>query len=91
MNPRRAIRSAGAERYRRGMPEGNEQRRPGYVVLRQVGDDLWQLVGEADRRPGQTARKARAQAVVDAMNGNAREDQVYAAVLRSEWRIALDH
>ena len=64
---------------------------PGYVVLRQVGDDRWQLVGEADRRPGLTARKARAQAIQDATGGAARTDEVYAAVLRSEWRVALDH
>ena len=64
---------------------------PGYVVLRRVGDDRWQLVGEADRRPGLTARKARAQAIHDATGGRAAADEVYAAVLRSEWRIALDH
>jgi hypothetical protein len=61
------------------------------VVLRRVGDDRWQLVGEADRRPGLTARKARAQAIQDATGGRAAADEVYAAVLRSEWRIALDH
>ena len=60
---------------------------PGYVVLHRVGEDLWQVVGEADRRPGQTARKARAQAVLDATDGTADPDEVYAVVLRSEWRI----
>jgi hypothetical protein len=64
---------------------------PGYMVLRQVNKDQWQLVGEADRRPGQTARKAQAQAVLDATGGKAEAGEVYAAVLRSEWRIALDH
>jgi hypothetical protein len=64
---------------------------PGYVVLRHVGDDRWQLVGEVDRQPGQTARKARARAIEDATGGRATGDEVYAAVLRSEWRIALDH
>ena len=64
---------------------------PGYVVLRQVSRDHWQLVGEANRRPGQTARKARAQAVLDATGGKAESGEVYAAVLSSEWRIALDH
>jgi hypothetical protein len=63
---------------------------PGFVVLRQVSADGWQLVGEADRRPGQTARKARAQAIQDATGGKAEAGEVYAAVLRSEWRIALD-
>jgi hypothetical protein len=61
---------------------------PGYYVFRQVGDDLWQLVGEADRKPGQTARLARAQAIQDATGGTARPDEVFRAVLRSEWRIA---
>jgi sarcosine oxidase gamma subunit len=65
--------------------------KPGYVVLRQVGPDQWQLVGEAGRRPGLTARKARAQAIADATAGKAEAGDVYAAVLRSEWRIALDH
>ena len=64
---------------------------PGYVVLRRVGADRWLLVGEADRRPGQTARRARTQAVLDATAGKAAAGEVYAAVLRSEWRIALDH
>jgi hypothetical protein len=62
----------------------------GFVVLRHVGGDEWQLVGEAERLPGRTARAARAQAVLDATNGKAREGEVYAAVLRSEWRVALD-
>jgi hypothetical protein len=65
--------------------------RPGYVVLRKVGDDTWVLVGEVERRPGQTAKKARAQAIADATGGKAQRGEVYAAVLRSEWRIALEH
>jgi hypothetical protein len=66
-------------------------RRPSYVVLRQTGSDRWQLVGEAERRPGQTARQARAQAIADATGGQAKPDEVYAAVLSIEWRVALDH
>jgi hypothetical protein len=66
-------------------------RRPGFVVLRQVGDDTWQLIGEVPRRAGLPARKARAQAVVDATGGEAAAGERFAAVLRSEWRIALDH
>jgi hypothetical protein len=65
--------------------------RPGYVVLRQVGANRWELVGEADRRPGLPARKSRAQAVLDATGGKAKPGEVYAAVPRSEWRVALDH
>jgi hypothetical protein len=67
-----------------------EARKPGYVVLRQVGEGQWQLVGEADRRPGLTARAARAQAILDASGGTARAGEVYLAVLRSEWRIAFE-
>jgi hypothetical protein len=64
---------------------------PGYVVLRRLRGDRWQLVGEAERKPGQTARKARAQAIQDATGGHAESGEVYAAVLRSEWRIAQDY
>lgn len=65
-------------------------RGPGFVVLRHLGGDDWRLVGEAERVPGRTARAARAQAILDATNGTARDGEVYAAVLRSEWRVALD-
>jgi hypothetical protein len=64
--------------------------KPGYVVLRQVGEGHWQLVGYADRKPGRTARKARAEAVMDATAGTAKPGEAYRAVLRSEWRIASD-
>ena len=63
---------------------------PGYVVLRHAGGERWQLVGEAERRPGQAARKARRQAILDATDGKAADGETYAAVLRSEWRISLD-
>jgi hypothetical protein len=68
-----------------------ETRQPGFVVLRQLDDDTWQMVGEVPRRPGLPARKARAQAVADATGGEVVASDRYAAVLRSEWRIALDH
>lgn len=58
-----------------------------FVVLREVTEGHWQVVGEADRRPGLSARAARLQAVRDATGGSA-DDGVYAAVLRSEWRVA---
>lgn len=73
------------------MAEAKKPSAPGFVVFRRVSDDQWQLVGEAARRPGQTARKARAQAIQDATGGKAAAGEVYAAVLRSEWRIALDY
>ena len=63
---------------------------PGFVILRGVGDGRFELVGEVRRRPGLPARKARAQAVLDATGGTAKRGECYAAVLRSEWRIAFD-
>ena len=67
-----------------------EAQKPSYVVLRRVDGDRWQVVGEARRRPGLTARAARAQAIQDATGGMATTDEVYKAVLRSEWRIASE-
>jgi hypothetical protein len=63
---------------------------PGFVVLREVSEGRWQFLGEVDRKLGLTARAARAQAILDATNGKAQAGQVYAAVLRSEWRVAMD-
>jgi hypothetical protein len=63
---------------------------PGYVVFRRIAKDTWKVVGEADRRPGQTARQARAQAIQDATKGRAKAGETYRAVLRSEWRIAAE-
>jgi hypothetical protein len=63
---------------------------PGFVILRELAGGCYELVGEARRRPGLPARKARAQAVLDATDGKATRGERYAAVLRSEWRIALD-
>jgi hypothetical protein len=48
----------------------------------------WHVVGDVDRRPGLTAKASRVQAVKDATNGTAGEGDVYAAVPRSEWRVA---
>jgi hypothetical protein len=64
--------------------------KPGFVVLQEIGEGTWRMVGEAERLPGRTARAARAQAVLDATGGRAKPGEVYAAVLRSEWRVALD-
>jgi hypothetical protein len=57
-------------------------------VLREVRNDTWKVVGEVERRPGLTARVARAQAIHDATHGRAKPNETYRAVLRSEWRIA---
>jgi hypothetical protein len=63
----------------------------GYVVLQQVGDELWQVRGEVRRQPGLPARRSRAQAVRDIVGRDAAPDEVYAVLPRSEWRVALDH
>jgi ATP-dependent Clp protease ATP-binding subunit ClpA len=63
--------------------------RPAYVVLKQVAENSWELVGEVDRRPGIPARKSRAQAVRDA-GGDPESGEAYAVLPRSEWRCALD-
>jgi hypothetical protein len=63
---------------------------PGFVVLRQVAEGGWQLLGEVPRKRGLSARAARTQAILDATDGAARGGESYAAVLRSEWRVAMD-
>lgn len=65
-------------------------KKPGFVVFRQAGKSLWEIVGEADRKPGLTARRARAQAIQDATRGKAKPSEVYRVVLRSEWAIGAD-
>jgi hypothetical protein len=67
-----------------------EPSRPGFVVLRRVGEGRWELLGEFARQPGLTARAARSQAILEATRGRAKAGEAYAAVLRSEWRVALD-
>lgn len=66
------------------------QAAPGFVVLREVESGTWQFVGEVPRRRGLPARAARSRAILDATGGRARKGEIYAAVLRSEWRVALD-
>lgn len=61
------------------------------VVLRQTDEGEWRFAVEVERRPGLTARAARAQAIQDATAGQAKPGEVYAAVLGSQWRIALDN
>ena len=75
------------------MPEPKQRSaRPGFVILREVGEGQWKLLGEYERKqkPGMTARAARSRAILDATQGEAKPGEVYAAVLRSEWRVALD-
>jgi hypothetical protein len=63
---------------------------PGFVVLRELADGKWELLGEVPRRRGLPARAARSRAILDATGGEAKARETYAAVLRSEWRIAQD-
>ena len=63
---------------------------PGFVILQQLSDGKWQMLGEVPRTRGLTARAARSQAILDVTNGAAKVGEVYAAILRSEWRIAID-
>ena len=70
--------------------KGKQPSAPGFVVLHQMPDGQWRMLGEVSRRRGLTARAARSQAILDATKGAAKAGEVYAAVLRSEWRIAMD-
>jgi hypothetical protein len=63
---------------------------PGYVVLQKVANGQWRMLGEVPRQRGLPARKARSQAIMDATKGAAKSGETYAAILRSEWRIAMD-
>ena len=63
---------------------------PTFVVLRRETDGRWTVLGEVARRRGLPARAARSAAIREATNGRARAGEAYAAVLRSEWRIAQD-
>ena len=63
---------------------------PTFVVLRREPDGRWTVLGEVARRRGLPARAARSAAILEATNGEAQAGDAYAAVLRSEWRIAQD-
>jgi hypothetical protein len=53
-------------------------------VFKLVGKDRWQLVGQADRTPGRTAKVARGQAIHDACRSFVVLDQLDArAVITS--------
>ena len=67
-----------------------EGRAPAFIVLREVRDGRWEMLGEVKRTRGLPARAARTKAILDATRGKARRGETYAAVLRSEWRVALD-
>lgn len=63
----------------------------GYVVLQQVGEGEWRLVGEVDRTPGLPARRSRTRAIQDAIGREPQPGEAFAVVPRSEWRNALDN
>lgn len=61
-----------------------------YVVFQQVGENDWRVIGEADRRPGLPARQGRAQAIRDVIGREPFTNERFAALQRSEWRVARD-
>jgi hypothetical protein len=63
---------------------------PGFIVLRELSDGRWELLGEVARRRGLPARAARTAAITEITGGGAAAGERYAAILRSEWRIAQD-
>jgi hypothetical protein len=60
-----------------------------YVVLQNVGSEEWRVIGEAGRQPGLPARRARRQAIRDVLGREPREDEKFAVLPRSEWRLSL--
>ena len=64
--------------------------RPGFVVLRQLENGNWEVIGEFARRPGLTSKAARTRAILEATQGEAKAGDSYAAVLKSEWKIGMD-
>ncbi len=67
------------------------QSRPGYFVFRQAADGGWELLGEANRRPGRTAKAARREAIVEVIGREPDPAERFAVVLRSEWRIGTEY
>ena len=61
-----------------------------YVVFQRVGEDEWRVLGEVARQPGLPARKSRVQAVRELLGREPAEDEAFAVLLRSEWRVSLD-
>ena len=59
-------------------------------MLHETEPGRYELVGEARRRPGLTAKAARRQAVVEAAGHAPEPGEAYAAILRSEWRISFE-
>jgi len=62
-----------------------------YVVLQKTAGGEWRVLAEVDRRPGLPARRSRARAVLDALGRDPRNDELFAVLPRSEWRLGLEH
>ncbi len=62
-----------------------------YVVLQELGPDTWRVIGEVGRRPGVPARRSRGQAVRDVLGREPRNNEKFAVLPQSEWRLGLDH
>lgn len=58
------------------------------MVMLEAEAGHWVMVGDVDRRPGLSARNSRVQAVRDAIGREPAGDEIYAALPRSEWRVA---
>ena len=72
------------------MSERSKPSAPGFVVLHELDGGRWELLGEVPRKRGLPARAARSRGILDATGGEARAGETYAAILRSEWWIAMD-
>ena len=70
---------------------GSATPRGGYVILQHVGGEDWRVLGEAERRPGLTARRSRAEAVREVLGRDPADGELFAVLPRSEWRVGLDH
>ncbi len=66
------------------------QSSPGYFVFR-LSDGRWEMAGEANRRPGRTAKAARREAIVQVIGREPDPAERFAVVLRSEWRIGTEY
>jgi hypothetical protein len=62
-----------------------------YVVLQKTAAGDWRVLAEVHRQPGLPARKGRRQAVRDALGREPRDDEVFAVLPRSEWRLSLEY
>ena len=67
-----------------------QRSRPTYVVLEEISDETWRILGEVQRQPGLPARRGRAKAVADALGHEPSDGKRYAVIPLSEWRNGCD-